>query len=94
MLAGKLVLVVAIHSLGGSCANRHHMPIPQPGAAQPTQDGDPQVTSNPLELPFVISHGEGTRTLTIHQLEPETSTTLCSTILVASRYLGGSNHQK
>ena len=57
LLAGKLVPVVMITQLGGSCANRHHMPIPQPGAAQPTQDGDPQVTSNPLELPFVISHG-------------------------------------
>ena len=32
---------VVIHSLGGSRANRHHMPNPQPGAAQPTQDEDP-----------------------------------------------------
>ena len=62
MIAGKLVPVVAIHSLGGSRANRHHMPNSQPGAAQPTQDEDPQATRNPLELPFVISHGEGTRT--------------------------------
>ena len=62
LLAGMLVPVVAIHSLGGSCANRHHMPNPQPGAAQPTQDEDPRTTSNPLELLFVISHEEGTRT--------------------------------
>ena len=41
LLAGKLVPIVAIHSLGGSCANRHHTPNPQSGAAQPTQDGDP-----------------------------------------------------
>ena len=27
LLADKLVLVVAIHSLGGSRANRHHTPI-------------------------------------------------------------------
>ena len=38
LLAGKLVPIVAIHSLGGSCANRHHTPNPQPGVAQPTQD--------------------------------------------------------
>ena len=62
MLAGKLVPVVAIHSLGGSRANRHHTPNLQLGAAQQTQDGDPQAMSNPLELPFMISHGEGTRT--------------------------------
>ena len=49
MLAGKLVLVVAIYSLGGSHANRHHTLNPQSGAAQPTQDEDPLVTSNPLE---------------------------------------------
>jgi hypothetical protein len=36
-LADKLVLIVA-HPLGGSRANRHHTPNPQPGAAQPTQD--------------------------------------------------------
>ena len=38
LLADKLVLIVAIHSLGGSRANRQHTPNPQPGAAQPTQD--------------------------------------------------------
>ena len=40
LLAGKLVLVVTIHSLGGSRANWHHTQNPQPGAAQPTQDED------------------------------------------------------
>jgi hypothetical protein len=62
LLAGKLVPIVAIHSLRGSCANRHHTPNLQPGATQLTQYGDPQATSNPLELPFMISHEEGTRT--------------------------------
>ena len=38
LLAGKLVLVVAIHSLGGSRANWHHTPNPSTGATQPTQD--------------------------------------------------------
>ena len=41
LLAGKLVLVVAIHSLGGSRANRHRTPNPQSGATQSTQDEDP-----------------------------------------------------
>jgi len=36
LFAGKLVLVVVIHPLGGSRANRHYMPNPQPGATQPT----------------------------------------------------------
>ena len=40
LLAGKLVLVVAIHPLGGSRANRYRTTNPQSGAAQPTQDGD------------------------------------------------------
>ena len=40
LLAGKSVLVVAIHSLGGSHAKWHHMPNPQKGAAQPTEDED------------------------------------------------------
>ena len=41
LLAGKLVPVVAIHSLGGSRANRHHTPNPQSDVAQPILDGDP-----------------------------------------------------
>ena len=41
-LPTSYALVVAIHPLGGSRANRHHMPNPQSGAAQPTQDEDPQ----------------------------------------------------
>ena len=54
LLAGKLVLVVAIHSLRGSRANRHHTPNPQTGAAQPTQDEDAQATCNPLEWPLLL----------------------------------------
>ena len=57
LLADKLVLVVAIHSLGGSRANRHHTPNPQLGAAQPTQDEDPQVMRNLLELPLELRRG-------------------------------------
>ena len=40
LLADKLVLVVAIHPLGGSHAYWHHTLNLQSGAAQPTQDGD------------------------------------------------------
>ena len=54
LLAGKLVFVVAIHSLGGSRANRHHTPNLQPGATQSRQDEDPQATRNLLELPLVL----------------------------------------
>ena len=57
LLTGKLVPVVAIHSLGGSRANGHHTPNPQPGAAQPTQDEDTQATRNSLELPLVLRWG-------------------------------------
>ena len=57
MFAGKLVPVVAIHSLGGSHVNRHHMPNPQPGAAQPTQDEDSQAMRNPLEFPLALYQG-------------------------------------
>jgi hypothetical protein len=41
---------------------RQHTPNQQLGATQPTQDEDPQATSNPLELLFMVSHREGTRT--------------------------------
>ena len=58
LLASKLVPVVTIHSLGGSRANRHHTPNPQLGAAQPTQDEDPQAMSNPLEYLLALLWGK------------------------------------
>jgi hypothetical protein len=66
LLAGKLVLIVAIHPLIGSHANWHHTPNLQSGAAQPTQDGDQQAMHNSLEMTFMISHREGSRTLHNH----------------------------
>ena len=57
LLAGKLIPVVAIHSLRGSRANRHHTPNRQLGVAQPTQDEDPQATRNPLELSLALRRG-------------------------------------
>ena len=52
MLDGKPVLVVAIHSLGGSRANWHHTPNPQYGAAQPTQDEDHTSHKQFTRVPF------------------------------------------
>ena len=46
LLADKLVLVVAIHSLGGSRANWHHIPNP-PHNQDKTRITE--ATSNPLE---------------------------------------------
>ena len=57
-LLASYVLVVAIHPLGGSRANRHHTPNPQSGAAQPTQDMDPQAMSNPLEYLLALCWGK------------------------------------
>ena len=65
MLAGKLLLVVAIHSLGGSHANRHHTPNPQPGAAQPTQDEDHTSHEQSTRVPFGALSGKGQEPLTI-----------------------------
>ena len=58
LLAGKLLLVVAIHSLGGSRVNRHRMPNLQSGVAQPTQDEDSQATSNPQEYLLALHRGK------------------------------------
>ena len=57
MLAGKLCPCCS-DSLGGSRANRHHTPNPQSGAAQATQDGDPQAKSNPLEYLLALRRGK------------------------------------
>ena len=51
LLAGKLILVVAIHSLGGSHANWYHT-LPQSGAAQPTQDEDHTSHEQSTKVPF------------------------------------------
>jgi hypothetical protein len=86
--ANKLVLVVAIHSLGGSRANRHHTSNPQSSFAQPTQDEDPQATSNPLEYLLALHRGKVKNPSQSPRSEPETSTFLCSMILTAPSNLG------
>jgi hypothetical protein len=65
LLAGNLVLVVVIYSLGGSRANRHHTPNPQLGAAQPTQDEDHTSHEKSTRIPFVSPPGKGQEPLTI-----------------------------
>jgi hypothetical protein len=62
LLVGKLVSVVAIHPLGGLRANRHHTPNPQPGATQPTQDGDHTSHTQSTIVPFGSPSGKRSRT--------------------------------
>ena len=58
LLASKLVLVVAIHSLGGSHANRHHTPNLQSAAAQLTQDEDHTTHEQSTRVPFASLLGK------------------------------------
>ena len=85
---------MAIHSLEGSRAYRHHTPNPQSGAAQPTQDEDPQATSNPLEYLLALRRGKVKYPSQSPLSEPETITNLRLTILAAPSHLGGSNHKE
>jgi hypothetical protein len=65
LLVGKLVLVVVIHSLGGSCANWHHTLNPQSGATQPTQDEDHTSHKQSTRVHFGSSPEKGQEPLTI-----------------------------
>jgi hypothetical protein len=65
LLAGKLALVVAIHSLGGSRANWHHTPNPQYGATQLTQDEDHTSYEQSTRVSFGSPLGKGQEPLTI-----------------------------
>ena len=69
MLAEKLVPIVVIHSLGGSRANWHHMPNPQPGAAQPTQDADHTSYEQSTRVYFGSRLGKYQESLTITMIE-------------------------
>jgi hypothetical protein len=94
LLVGKLVLVVAIHSLGGYALigitrqtlntvlhNQHKMRITQ-------------ATSNPLEYLLALRWGKVKNPSQSPRLEPETFTNLRSMILAAPSLLGGGNHQE
>jgi hypothetical protein len=92
LLASKLVPVVAIHSLRGSRAYRHHTPNPQFSAAQPTQDEDSQATTNPLEYILALRWVKVKNLSQSLRSELKTITTLRSMILAAPSHLGGGNH--
>ena len=94
LLAGKLVLVVAIHSLGGSRVNWLHTPNPQSGAAQPTQDEDHTSHEQSTRVPFGAPPGKGQEPLTITTIGAGDNHHLRSTILAAPSHLGGGNHQE
>ena len=61
LLDGKLVLVVVIHSLGGSRANWL-----QQGVAQPIQDKDHTSHEQSTRVPFGSLAGKGQQPLTIN----------------------------
>ena len=92
LLAGKLLLVVAIHSLGGSRANWHHTPNPQWVPHNQHKIRITQATSNPLE--YLLTFRRGKIKNPSQSPRPETITNLHSTILVALSHLGGGNHQE
>ena len=60
LLASKLVPIVVIHSLGGSRANWHHTPNPQP-----TQDEGHTSLEQSTRVPFGSPSGKGQEPLTI-----------------------------
>ena len=70
------------------------MPNPQSGVAQPTQDGDPQATSNPLEYLLALRRRKVKNPSQSPRSEPKTITFLRSMILAAPSHLGGGNHQE
>ena len=94
LLVGKLVLLMAIHSLGGSCANRHHMPNLQLGATQPTQDENNTSHEQSTRVPFGSLPGKGQEPLTITMIGAGDNHHLRSMILAAPSHLGGGNHQE
>jgi hypothetical protein len=89
LLASKLVPIVVTHSLGASCAYRHHMPNPQSGTVQPHKIRITQAMSNPLEYLLALRRGKVKNPSQSPRSEPETSTFLHSMILAAPSCLGG-----
>jgi hypothetical protein len=91
-LPASYVLVVEIYSLGGSCTYRHHTPNPQLSAAQPTQDEDPQATSNPQEYLLALRWGKVKNPSQIQLGWLRTITESCQSPRVAPSHLNGGNH--
>ena len=71
MLASKLIPIVAIYSLGGSRAYRHHTPNPQSSAAQPTQDEDHISCKQSTRVPFGSPSRKGQEPLAITMIRAE-----------------------
>jgi hypothetical protein len=95
LLADKLVPVVTIHSLGGSRANRHHTPKPQPGATQPTQDDDHTSHVQSTRVAFCdLPRGKHKNPSQAQRPEPTTITNSLSTIHQSWARLGVSKHQE
>ena len=88
LLAGKLLLVVAIHSLGGSRANWFHTPTLN------------RVPHNQHNMSILLEYLLSLRQRKVKnpsqspRSEPKTITNLRSMILAAPSHLGGGNHQE
>jgi hypothetical protein len=94
LLAGKIVLIVVIHSFGGSRANWHHTPNLNRVPHNQYKMKITQVMSNPLEYLLALCRGKVKNPSQSPQSELESSTFLRSTILAAPNHLGGGNHQE
>jgi hypothetical protein len=94
LLAGKLVPIVAIHSLGGSRANRITRLTRNRVLHNQHKMRITQATSNPLEYLLALCREKVKNPSQSPRSELETSTFLYSMILIAPSGLGGSNHQE
>jgi hypothetical protein len=87
LLASKLVPVVTIHPLRGSHGNRHHMPNPQSGAAQPTQDGNHTSHAQSTRVAFGAPPGKAQEPLINHREVAKNNHRLLPQLLRYSRSL-------
>ena len=94
LLAGKLVLVVVIHSLGGSGANRITCQTYDRVPHNQHKMRITQAMTNPLEYLLAFYQEKVKNPSQSPRSEPETSTFLHSMILAAPSHLGGGNHQE
>ena len=84
LLVGKLVLVVVIHSLGGSHANWHHSQTLNRVPHNQHKMRITQATSNSLEYILALCRGKVKNPSQSPRSEPETITNLRSTILAVT----------
>ena len=74
--------------------DRQHMPNPQSGATQPTQDEDHISHEQSTRVPFGAPPGKGQEPLKITTIRAGDNHHLRSMILAAPSRLGGGNHQE